>query len=219
MLFLVILLKIILYILLFILGLAVLLLVLPFSYSGEVLIFDGYKLRINLGWAWNFIKVKADIENDEVAVTLHLLNKRLYKLKTQGIPQEEEPEKTEQEEKVKKLNRNLTLKDLTNKEFLQEIFDYIKRVLNMAKPKYLHIYGAYGFDDPAVTGLVCGFIGIVKALLPEAKLQLEPVFNEEILELDIRIQGSMTAGALAYQTLRTVSKKPVRNIIFKKKEQ
>ena len=38
----------------------------------------------------------------------------------------------------------------------------ISRVLNIAKPKYVHLYGTYGFDDPSLTGMVSGAAAIVR---------------------------------------------------------
>lgn len=211
-------LKIFLYIMLFLAGLAVLLLVIPFSYSGEAMIFEGCKLKINLGWAWNFIKIRADIEDEDVSVTFRVLDKSVYRLKSDKSEEEEEPKQKEPEKEKKRKKRGPALKDLTNKEFIHEISEYIKKVISIAKPKYLHLYGTYGFDDPAFTGLACGFLGIVKAMVPDARLELSPVFDEEIIDLDFRVQGSMIAGTVAYQTIRTVFKKPVRRILFKKKK-
>jgi hypothetical protein len=96
--------------------------------------------------------------------------------------------------------------------------EYVKKVVSIARPKYLHLYGTYGFEDPSLTGLACGALGIIRTILPEARLNLNPVFDEEVLDLDFRVQGSMTAGSLAYQTVRTVFKKPVRKVIFNKKK-
>lgn len=218
MLFLIVLLKIILYIILFLLGMAVLLLIIPFTYSGEAQLYEGYRLRINLGWAWNFVKVRADVSDDSVDVAFHFLSKRVYKLNDRKKGEEQSQKKAEKEKKKEKRNekRGPRLKDITNKEFLKEILEYIKKVLSIAKPKYLHLYGSYGFEDPALMGIVSGFVGIIRSVLPDAKLALNPVFDDEIIDLDFRVKGSLTVGSVAYHTLRTVFKKPVRGILFKK---
>ena len=91
-------------------------------------------------------------------------------------------------------------------------------MLNIVKPKYIHFYGTYGFEDPSVTGIVSGAAAVIKAMLPHAKVGLYPDFTQEIIDLDLLAEGSMTAGSLVYQTIRTVLKKPVRKILFRKKK-
>jgi hypothetical protein len=55
-------------------------------------------------------------------------------------------------------------------------------------------------------------------MLPNARLHLTPDFTREVMDLDMRVEGNMVVGSLAYQTIRTVLKKPVRKILFRKKK-
>lgn len=215
---LIILLKIILYIVLFLLGLVLIFLIIPFTYSGKALIHEGYKLRLDFGWAWNFIKISAEAEDQYANVTLRILNKFVIKPKAFRSKIEKKQEQAEEKKLEEKVGRGSSLKDFINKEFISEVLEYIKKILNTVKPKYIHLYGKYGFEDPAVTGMVSGLEGIVKAMLPEARLQLEPVFDKEVFDLDFRIKGKMIAGTVAYHTIRTALKKPIRQVIFKKKK-
>lgn len=215
-------LKILLYLLLFILGLALLLLILPFNYAGQVLAADGLKAQFALGWAWKLLGINAEIEGEDVNITLRVLNKKVYKFKGKTDREEEEqtlqqPEGKEKEKK-KKDRKGPKLKELADRTLINEILEYFRRVLNIAKPKYLHIYGTYGFDDPSLTGIVCGITGIIKSMIPHARLHLTPDFTQEVMDLDLRAEGSMVVGSIAYQTIRTVLKKPVRKILFRKKK-
>jgi hypothetical protein len=90
MLVLIIIFKIITNILIVLAGLAAALLIIPFTYSGEALVFEGYKLRLNFGWAWNAVKVKADVEDNNVDIAFQIFNKRVYKLKTERTEGKEE---------------------------------------------------------------------------------------------------------------------------------
>lgn len=213
-------LKILLYLLLVIAGLFLLLLLVPFNYKGHLAAADGFRAELAAGWAWKLLGINAEVEGKAVDITLRVLDRRVYRLKkkegvTAGEAAEEKPKKAE---KDKRAGRGLSLKDITDKAFINEILGYLKKVLDIAKPKYLHLYGTYGFDDPSLTGMVCGAAGIIKSIIPDARLHLVPDFTREVLELDMRAEGSMTAGSLAYQTIRTVLKKPVRKIIFRKKK-
>lgn len=213
-------LKILLYLLLFLLGLLILLIIIPFNYSGQLLAAGGVKAQISFGWAWRLLGINAEIEGEAVDISLRILDRKVLRLK--GGKREEAEEEQEQnpqkEEKEKKREKKLGIRDFADKELIQEVWDYFKRILGIAKPKYFHLYGIYGFDDPFLTGIVSGAAGIIRSMVPDAKLSLTPDFTQEILDLDIRAEGSMTVGSLAWQTLRTALKKPVRRIIFKSKK-
>ena len=220
MLVLLIIIKILLYILLFIIGLAVLLLLIPFNYSGQVLTADGLRVKVTLGWAWKLLGINAEIEGEAYDITLRIFNIGVYKLKNKETLEEEQQtdKQFEKKDKHKKDRKGFSIKELSDKTLINEILEYFKRVLNITKPKYLQLYGTYGFDDPSLTGIVCGAAGIIKSIIPNARLALTPDFTQEIIDLDLRAEGSMIMGSLAYQTIRTVLKKPVRKVLFKKKK-
>ncbi|HYE84606.1 MAG TPA: DUF2953 domain-containing protein [Clostridia bacterium] len=206
--------------LLLILGLLMLLIIIPFNYSGQVLAAGGFKVQLSFGWAWKLLGINAEIEGEAVDISLRVLDKRVYRLKNRK-PEEAEKQaeqKPEKEEKEKKRGKGPGIRDFADKALIREVLDYIKRVLDIAKPKYFHLYGTYGFDDPSLTGVVCGATGIIRNLIPNARLNLTPDFTQEIIDLDLRAEGSMTVGSLAYQTLRTAFKKPVRRILFRRKK-
>jgi hypothetical protein len=220
MLVLMIILKILLYLLLFLIGLILILLIIPVNYRGQVLTAEGFRVQLALGWAGRLFGINAEIEGEAYDITLRVLNKKVYKLKNnEQTEKKEQPEqKTEKKEKDKKKKTGLKLKELTDRTLINEILEYFKRVLNIVKPKYIHLYGTYGFDDPSVTGIVSGAAAVIKAMIPHAKVGLYPDFTQEIIDLDLLAEGSMTVGSLAYQTIRTVLKKPVRKILFRKKK-
>lgn len=219
MLILLIILKILLYLLLFILGLALLMLLIPINYSGQVMAADGFKAEIAVGWAWKLLGINAEMKGEAVDITLRVLNKRIYRFKGEKtVDNEEAGKEPEEKKKAKKQGKDLGIKDIADKALIEELFDYFKRVIGIVKPKYLHLYGTYGFDDPSITGIVCGGTGILKSMIPHARLGLTPDFTREVVDLDIRAEGNMVVGSLAYQTIKTVLKKPVRKILFRKKK-
>ncbi|MHB1393283.1 MAG: DUF2953 domain-containing protein [Clostridia bacterium] len=220
MLVLLIILKILLYLLLFLVGLVLLLLLIPFNYSGQVIAAEGFRVRLAFGWAGQLLGINAEIEGEAVDITFRILDKRIFKLKgREADTKEEQPkQKPEVKKKIKKAGKGFGLKDIADRELINEILEYFKRVLNIAKPKYFHLYGTYGFDDPSLTGMACGVAGMINSVIPNAKLHLEPDFTQEIMDLDLRAEGSMVIGSLAYQTIRTALKKPVRKIWFRKKK-
>lgn len=220
MLILLILLKVLLYLLLFIIGLALLLLLIPFNYKGKVLAADGFRAQLSFGWAGRLLGIKAELEGEAYDVSLTVLDRKIYKFKTGSTGEQEEQAEPSLEEKAegRKEKKGPSLKELANRTLINEIIDYFKRLLGIIKPRYLHLCGTYGFEDPSLTGIVSGTAGIIKGIIPYARLELTPDFTREIIDLELRAEGSVSAGNIAYQTLRTVLKKPVREILFRKKK-
>ena len=210
-------LKILLYLLFFLLGLVFLLFIIPVNYRGQVLTAEGFRMKFAFGWAGKLFGISAEIEGENYDVTLRILDKRVCKLKSKEHEgkKEQSEQKTEKKEKEKKVPG---FREIADRTLINEIIEYIKRVLNIVRPKYMHLYATYGFDDPSLTGMVCGAAAVIKSMIPHARVGLYPDFTQEIIDLDLRAEGSMTVGSLAYQTIRTVLKKPVRKILFRKKK-
>ncbi len=220
MLVLLIILKVLLYLLLFLVGIVLLLLLIPFNYSGQVLTSDGFRAQVAVGWAGRLLGINAEIKGEAVDISLRILNKKVYRLKSRDayIEKEQTKQKPEEKTKEKRARKGFGFKEFADKQLINEILEYFKAVINIAKPKYMHLYGTYGFDDPSLTGLACGITGIINNIIPHAKLHLNPDFTQEIMDLDLRAEGSMVIGSLAYQTIRTALRKPVRKILFRKRK-
>ncbi|HYE12525.1 MAG TPA: hypothetical protein VEF53_20355, partial [Patescibacteria group bacterium] len=66
------------------------------------------------------------------------------------------------------------------------------------------------------TGMTAGFIYTLQNIWPQSKIQLQPSFTEEILELDLKATGNIYAGKLVWDTARFLLKKDIRTKIFKR---
>jgi len=212
--------KILLYLLFFIIGLILLLLLIPFGYSGQVLTADGFKAKLVMSWAWKLLGINVEIEGGDVKTSFCILNKKIYKLKSTGAGKKKEQIKKQPDKKgkEKKGGKGFSIKDITDRAVLNEFMEYLIKVLNIAKPKYFYLNGTYGFDDPSLTGIVYGVLETINSIIPGARLSLAPDFTREEIDIDLRAGGSVIMGSLIYQTVRTVLKKPVRKILFRKKE-
>lgn len=213
-------LKILLYLLLFIVGLLLLLLLIPISYSGQLVTGDGFRVQFSLGWAWKLLGVNVEKAGETYDITFRMFNRKIYKLKRKKNEDNEKQlqQQYEKKEKAKVDERHFSLKNFTDRSLINEILGYFKRMLDVAKPKHLLLRGTYGFDDPSLTGIVYGITGIIKNIIPNARLDLTPDFTEQVMDLDFRADGSMSVGILVYQTIRTILKKPVRKTLFRKKK-
>ncbi len=214
-----ILLKIILYILLFIIGLLILLLCIPFNYAGELRLADGMRVRCSVGWAWRLIRIGIEMEDGESDAAVYLFDRRVMKFRqrsTEAKDQQADKKKPDEKHEEKKEKRRTGLKDLMDRSLLNEMLAYLKKLLRLARPDYFRMDGIYGFEDPSLTGMVCGGLSALQSFIPHGRINMQPSFTEEVLEVEIEAEGSMLVGALTYETIRTLLKKPVRTLIFKK---
>lgn len=212
--------KILLYLLLFIAGLVLLLLLVPVSYRGRLMMEGGFRAEAAVGWAWRLMGISVEMDGDAADVAVTIFNRRVLRFNGRKSHEVKDDtiQETEKEKTEKKKKSELGIRDICNKALIEEIIDYIKRVLGIIKPKYLHLYGTYGFDDPSVTGILAGVTGIIKGMVPHARIALNPDFTREVLDIDFFVEGSMTAGSLVYQTIRTMLRKPVRKLWFRRKK-
>lgn len=78
-------------------------------------------------------------------------------------------------------------------------------------PKKIKGKVTFGFDDPSVTGLCMGGVGMLCAWYPK-ELQIVPDFERKVLEGDIRIRGKMRAYVLVFILWRIYFNKDIRHM-------
>lgn len=211
-------LKIILYLLAALLLILFTLLIVPFSYKGEAAVYEGISFNYKVGWFWNLINIRGTKKEEIQTTEVFLGSKRIFKVKTKEKPEpdcdEDEDEDDEVSKKAAKKENNF--KSMFDLSLIKEALNYLIKIIKQISPKYLHLHGTYGFDDPAITGMTAGFIYTLQGAWPQSKIQLQPSFTEEILELELKAAGSVRVGKLAWDTARFVLKKDIRSKIFKR---
>lgn len=97
----------------------------------------------------------------------------------------------------------------------KEVLYFLKK----AAPKKVTGTVRFGFDDPALTGETLGILGMIYGKLPK-DLSIQPDFEQEILQGDVRMKGSFQAVTAAGITLRLFRDQNLRKTIrhFKHKE-
>lgn len=104
------------------------------------------------------------------------------------------------------------------KKLINICYEYFKDILNIIKPDYVDISGVYGFEDPSVTGIVCGVISVINSAIPNSFINVEPLFEEELYDINIKVIGKIVLGIILIRTLKFIMNKEVRKNIFSKKE-
>lgn len=195
---------------------------LPFYYDGQLMLVEGVSGNFTFGWPWQLFTVKGNVEKDVSSFGLYFLNYKILNFRESSMKVKKEIKEKEAvvKEVIEKAERRsrITTKDLLERNFVNEVFGYLKKIFGILKPRNLYLRGVYGFEDPALTGFASGVISIAKSCFPNATIYLEPTFYDEVLRLDFKARGRIVLAPLMYQTIKTVLRKPVRRLLFKKKK-
>lgn len=117
-------------------------------------------------------------------------------------------------ESVKKFFRSKMLREALL-HAKKEVLYFLKK----AAPKKVTGTVRFGFNDPALTGETLGILGMIYGKLPK-DLSIQPDFEQEILQGDVRMKGSFQAVTAAGIALRLFRDQNLRKTIrhFKHKE-
>ena len=109
--------------------------------------------------------------------------------KTDETGEEKEPQKQSVVEKIKNIYNKTTA--LLDDRKIQKAYELVKiqlvRLLKAIAPRRLGGYAKYGFEDPSVTGYITAFLAAKYGSL--YKLDIEPHFDEEILDGELTFKG------------------------------
>ena len=94
---------------------------------------------------------------------------------------------------------------------LKKIIHFLKEAVKHIKPQTFVVDGKIGLDNPYATAIAIGIISMIN--LPSVNIQ--PIFDEEIIEGHLKIQGKMIIGMLLMLFIKFLIAKPVRNIVIK----
>jgi len=189
-------------ILFIILGLILLILFAPFKYSALVLIKE--KTNINLYLNWVILKVGFLIEEKKPNIKIYMFGKRIRFIS---------PTRKKAQLKNKRGKKKT---EMPSKEFFIEMFSLSKKVFKVIKPKEFIATGTYGFEDPSITGILNLVLIFIAEVMPWAQIDLNPVFEEEVMQVKIRTYGSVSLIILITLMLKYVFKKEVRKVLFHK---
>ena len=205
--------KILLILLCILLSVLILILFIPFEYFLNGKINDSAQGTAEIRWIFGLIRIIVCKYDDKpemkiIICGLNIYNKKL--IKENNIKKQKKSSKHKKSKKESKIRENI------GKDLIIEFIKYFKDILNIVKPKYFRISGVYGFEDPSLTGMLLGLISIVKGTVPSAQIYVNPVFDEENINIEAEIHGDIKVCVVGYRTFKLLLKKDVRQILFKK---
>lgn len=79
-----------------------------------------------------------------------------------------------------------------------------------SRPKKLKLHAKFGFEDPALTGQIMAALGIAMPFIGEYDLNINPYFEEEILEMNCIVKGRVYLYHILLASFRVVREKENR---------
>lgn len=173
----------------------ILLIIVPVKYNAEIFLKDeniNYDFKIMM--LFHFILIQAHGINEDINFTIKIL---FLKIKLKLNHKNNNSRKS-------KMNKKSHGKELKNYK------NYFMKILNKLKPEYLKIEGIYGFYDPCITGMLTGFIYMIKGIFKKAVIVLQPDFLNEVLNIKLHIKGKIRISSLIL-TIFGILKHTIKN--------
>ncbi|MCL2574037.1 MAG: hypothetical protein FWE34_05730 [Defluviitaleaceae bacterium] len=178
-----------------------------------------YDIRIR----WLFGLIKRAAKSSDIAVEAALSRPLPEQPKPAAKPEKsnkrKKPEKSKKLEKPEKPNRLDTLKTLdfnTAFRITGYTFSLAKKIFTTFVPKRAVVRGRYGTENPATTGKVLAAVYAASAAL-SIETHIEGDFENEALELDIRMLGYFRLWAVFWPVVRYIIRPEIWRLIFPKK--
>lgn len=149
-----------------------------YGYSFKVGIFQGIIKFIGQGKGQEF----------KLIFKIFFLEKKIQL----GLHNKDNKNKKNKRDKGKKDKKDNNKDNLINK--LKDIKKYKEpfiKILSILKPKYFRLEGVYGFEDPSITGMLCGIIAVLPSIFPKAIININPDFSDEVIDIETEIKGKI----------------------------
>ena len=128
---------------------------------------------------------------------------------------EAKPKKEKKKAKKTKEKIKWHFKDI--QQMIRLLKEALVSILKHIKWKHFRLWVRYGFDDPALTGLVTGICAVFYETLKRWQIYTEPAFMETCFEGELEMEGRLLVGYILWIGLKTICQQPLRSLIFRKK--
>jgi len=193
------------YILVICLSVIILILFVPIFFHLQVSKYNDLILWAKVSWLFNAIYCHIRKEGDQNPVVI-------LKIFGLQIHLKEGRAKKKKRGKIKK-EKIFDFRALLNKPFLTKVFQFIKKVIKHIVPQEFRVRLSYGFDNPANTGILSGFIALFSTYFSRYDICLNPIFDQEILEGELFLKGRLFCFVITYYILQLVISKTFRKTI------
>ncbi len=106
------------------------------------------------------------------------------------------------------------LADTENQNTLRLLWKQIRKLIKHILPRKFSGRARFGFDDPATTGQILTYISPFYGLYAKT-LELEPVFDEKVMEGELHVKGHIRVASLLWIVIRVFLNKNFRVLLKK----
>ena len=214
MLFVYILLKVILYILLVLVVFLLTILIIPYKYNVMGKKMDTTSFEGSVSWLFGGVRMRFNYNSENgTSMMMSLMGFRKKMDISKKMPRNKQSDEDKKNE-IKKKRAKPAYSYFTY-EVLEQGLQFILKALNYCKPRKFNVDAKIGFDDPMYTGLLCGIQNTGYAFLDKYHIHLQTVFEDEVVEGNFEIGGSIQIIYLLLVAIGFLFTKPFRSILFK----
>jgi hypothetical protein len=181
------------------------LLIMPVGYSISAAVKGSLILRMEASWA--VIKVSVAAEDLSARVGMSVFGREIR------LRRGEKKIRAKAEEKKRKGRRRKP-----GVAFFREALSFLKEVLEVLRPRELRAEGCYGLEDPADTAALSSLIMLAGSFLPGGQMELNPVFDSELIDIRLWIAGSVVPIMIVFIAVKYLLKKEVRRVLILREE-
>jgi hypothetical protein len=191
--------------------------VIPYRYRMYGEKFEEAQIEGSITWLFGGIKIGFRLyakQKMQMNLTLFGLNKKFsFKQKTSRTKPTKvrEPDDTKSPKKVNR-KKNTHLNEYFKPAIIKKALSVVLRILKHSLPQTLSLYAKVGLSDPMHTGLLYALKSQFYFLYEKYDIDIQPVFDEEIIEGKFLIGGRIWLPYLILVTIGFLISEPIRNI-------
>lgn len=176
------------------------------------------RLKAKIAWGWGLFAAAIGIDGGKTSFGLRLAGIALpaFRKKSGTVRAEKIGKKTEKKAEKKAGRKGekhgfnfFAVNTVLNRKLLTAVLGYFKSLIKSFRLR-LRLSGAYGTDDPALTGLIVGLISALRA--DHFNLELDADFSGPVLDIAGESSGRILPIVILWLTLRLLLAGPVRKL-------
>lgn len=194
----------------------ILVLIIPYSYNIKYNINSGICGHVKIKAFYGLIQIEHEKLDDESKLKLYIFKFCIY---CKDNETDEKVDKDSDKTEIHKSKKHKMNFKWIKKKFIKRVLEYLYEIGGLIKPKSFTISGVYGLYDPSVTGIISAVIPMIQVIAPAVNIDLNPVFLEDIIDIQITCLGKISLLVVVFKTVVFVLDKNIRSVLFRHNKQ
>jgi len=184
-----------------------LLLVVPFSFAAQVRRDQINHFAASVSWLWGGVSLHA--ENTKGTFKAGPFTSKTFSFKRDSAAAEQK-----KKDRSEKKRRSTKTSNITQYLDADLISAFLKSLLQIWEALSLRAEGRaiFGFEDPSLTGMLCGLLAAAGLYSSRPDLVITPDFLESGLTGNLSVRGRFTVGRLLYIAVKFLLSQPARRL-------